>query len=272
MKIVSIISMFLVLLMVSSLSADEVSKISAVTGAVDLDRVIIPISLENTQDMAALDLPLKFTDGVTLEEVSFEGTRSETFDFAAAKIDNDANTVVIGLLPMVFGENADLEPGNGEIAKLIFSVDDKSLESIELSTISIKGHEPMFVRTEMVDGQAHTVVATPEFSGITVALIASDANDQMPTSFALRQNYPNPFNPQTSIAFDLPAASHVTLEILNVLGQKVKTLVSEYREAGSHSVIWDGTSDNGSTTASGVYFYRLNADGNQAVKKMMMLK
>jgi hypothetical protein len=265
--------MVLVLLMVSSLSAAEVSKISATTGTVDLDRIVVPITLENTQDMAALDLPLKFSEGVTLDEVSFEGTRSAEFDFAAARIDNEANTVVIGLIPMVFGENSDLAPGNGEIARLIFSIDDKSLDEIELNTISMEGHEPMFVQTVIEDGLANTVVATPEFDGLIVALSQGSENpNQMPTSFALKQNYPNPFNPQTSIAFDLPAASHVTLDILNVLGQKVKTLVSEYQEAGSHSVIWDGTSDNGSPTASGVYFYRLTADGNQAVKKMMMLK
>jgi len=95
---------------------------------------------------------------------------------------------------------------------------------------------------------------------------------QVPVSFALKQNAPNPFNPTTNIAFDLPAASQVKLEVLNVLGQKVKTLLNQFQEAGAHSVIWDGRDDFGSTTASGIYFYRITAGENQAVKKMMMLK
>ncbi len=274
MRTVSIISIILVLLMISSLSAADVNTIMAPKCVVDVDKVIVSIELNNVQAMAALDLPLKFSEGVTLEEVSFTGTRSENFDFATAKINNRDNTVVLGMIPMIYGENTDLTPGNGEIARLIFHVDDLSLESLELNAVSLKGHSPMFVYTEMVNGEGRTMVSTPEFSGVIVALAGGVQVEPavVPATFALKQNAPNPFNPRTGIAFDLPAASHVRLEILNVLGQKVKTLVNEYHEAGSHSVIWDGRNDYGSATASGIYFYRITAGENQAVKKMMMLK
>jgi hypothetical protein len=274
MKTVSIISIILVVLMISSLSAAEVNKIAAFKGVVDVDKVIVPIELDNVQAMAALDLPLEFSDGVTLEEVVFTGTRAENFDFATAKIDNANNVVVLGMIPMIYGENTDLMPGEGEIARLIFHVDDPSLVSLELNAVTIEGHEPMFVYTEMVDGEGRTMVSTPEFSGAIVALANGSQSDPaaVPATFALKQNAPNPFNPSTQIAFDLPAASHVKLEILNVLGKRVNTLVIEYYEAGSHSVIWDGRDDYGSVAASGIYFYRIEANENQAVKKMMMLK
>ena len=273
MRTVSIISIILVIMMISSLGAAEVNKIAAVKATVDVDKVIVPIELENVQAMAALDLPLEFSNGVTLEEVSFTGTRAENFDFAAAKIDNDNNTVVLGMLPMVYGENSDLTPGQGTIANLIFHLDDPSLETLELNTITMEGHEPMFVYTEMVNGVGQTMVATPEFSGVIVAL-ANGGQDQpnVPTAFSLKQNVPNPFNPTTTLSYDLPVASHVELEIMNVLGQKVKTLINGFSEAGSHSVMWDGRDDFGSTVASGIYFYRITAGENQAVKKMMMLK
>jgi hypothetical protein len=224
--------------------------------------------------MAALDLPLRFSEGVTLEEVSFAGTRSENFDFTAAKIDNERHTAVIGLLPMVFGENSDLAPGDGEIARLIFRVDDPELASLEISTTTIDDHEPMFVYTEEIEGAAHTRVAVPEFAGVIVALADGVQNEsaELPISFALRQNSPNPFNPTTMIAYDLPAASQVRLEVFNILGQKVNTLVDEFQEAGSHSVVWNGVDNHGSAVASGVYFYRISAGANNAVKKMMMLK
>jgi len=273
MKTVSIISVFLMLLMISSLNAAEVASITALKGTVEVDKVIVPIELNNVQAMAALDLPLKFSEGVTLEEVSFAGTRSENFDFATAKIDNENSTVILGLIPMVFGEKPDLTPGTGEIARLIFHIDDPSLEKLELSIVSLVEHSPMFVYTEMVNGEGKTMVSTPEFPGLTVELANNSGNQaDIPVTFALKQNAPNPFNPQTSIPYDLPAATHVTLDILNVLGQKVKTLVNDYREAGSYSIIWDGRNDDGSAAASGVYFYRITAGNDKAVKKMMMLK
>ncbi len=94
----------------------------------------------------------------------------------------------------------------------------------------------------------------------------------LPKEFALRQNYPNPFNPTTEIKFDLPATSHVNLQIFNVLGQKVKTLVDGEMEAGYRSVTWNGTDNNGKSVSSGVYFYKLDAGEHVFTKKMMMLK
>ena len=94
----------------------------------------------------------------------------------------------------------------------------------------------------------------------------------LPTEFALHQNYPNPFNPDTDIKFDLPEDSHVKLEIFNILGQKVNTVVDEDMRAGYRSVKWNGTDNNGHQLSSGVYFYRLIAGDNVFTRKMMMLK
>lgn len=93
-----------------------------------------------------------------------------------------------------------------------------------------------------------------------------------PDEFALLQNYPNPFNPSTNISFSLPDAAEVTLEIYNVLGQKIVTLVNAYYEAGEHVVQWDGRDAVGSSVSSGIYFYRLTAGTAVTSKKMMLLK
>jgi PKD repeat protein len=89
----------------------------------------------------------------------------------------------------------------------------------------------------------------------------------LPSDFALGQNRPNPFNPATEIAFSLPQATHVTLHIYNIAGQKVATLVDEMVSAGTHVVQWDA-----STFSSGVYLYRLQADTFVETKKMILLK
>jgi hypothetical protein len=116
------------------------------------------------------------------------------------------------------------------------------------------------------------------WSGTFYALDRSDVNTvetgQLPTEFRLDQNYPNPFNPTTTIQFDVPKASHVTLSVYNVLGQRVTTLIDEKLPAErKHTVTWYGTNDGGSQVASGIYFYRLQADGNVVdTKKMLLLK
>ncbi|HEX2898026.1 MAG TPA: T9SS type A sorting domain-containing protein, partial [candidate division Zixibacteria bacterium] len=89
----------------------------------------------------------------------------------------------------------------------------------------------------------------------------------LPEEFGLEQNYPNPFNPSTEISFRLPQATHVTIEVYNVMGQRVETLLDEIREAGVHTVIWDG-----SKSSSGVYFYRLVTPDFIDSKKMILLK
>ena len=94
----------------------------------------------------------------------------------------------------------------------------------------------------------------------------------LPNGFSLHQNYPNPFNPTTTIAFDLPGTAEVTLDIFNIKGQKVVTLINGFRSAGAHSVVWDATSSEGNRVASGVYYYRLRANDVSQTKRMVVLK
>ncbi len=97
-------------------------------------------------------------------------------------------------------------------------------------------------------------------------------SDLLPDGFELKQNYPNPFNPETFIEFSLPRASHVSLEVYNLLGRRVKTLVNGHLSAGSRVVTWDGTDDSGRPASSGVYFYKLNSSEFNETKKMVLMK
>ena len=108
--------------------------------------------------------------------------------------------------------------------------------------------------------------------GTTGSDVKNIPGDGRPTSFALSQNYPNPFNPRTEIRFDLPKRSHVSLSIYNVLGQEVTTLIDEMLPCDHYVVDWDGTGSNGAPVASGVYFYRIEADNFIETKKMVLLK
>gem|GEM_PF-873275 len=106
------------------------------------------------------------------------------------------------------------------------------------------------------------------YDTISVVLTGvNDNNEQRPISYALEQNFPNPFNPVTTIRYALPTASHVTLHVYDILGEKVATLVDATQGAGYRAVEFDA-----SQFASGIYLYRLQADNFVDVKKLVVLK
>jgi len=94
----------------------------------------------------------------------------------------------------------------------------------------------------------------------------------LPANFALNQNYPNPFNASTEITFSTPVQSNVSLEVYNIAGQKIATLVNDTYNAGEHTVIWNSTSGNGQVVSSGVYFYKLQVNDRSETKKMVLIK
>ena len=109
------------------------------------------------------------------------------------------------------------------------------------------------------------VVLTTGTGGVTSTI--KTINLSPPQTFELGQNYPNPFNPTTIISYELPANDMVRLEIYDILGRKIETLLSERQNAGNHSVPF-----NASNLSSGVYFYRLSAGSFVQTKKLMLIK
>lgn len=115
-----------------------------------------------------------------------------------------------------------------------------------------------------------------------VGISGTEGHDQaaVPGAFQLYQNYPNPFNPTTIIKYDLPKPSTVKLEIFNILGERIITLVnSELIMAGYRQVVWNGRNESGNQVSSGIYFYRVEIKpvsdpGNSIrfIKKMILIK
>ena len=88
----------------------------------------------------------------------------------------------------------------------------------------------------------------------------------------LNINHPNPFYLSTSISYYIPESSHVELSIYNILGQKVKTLISTHQDAGEYALNWNGLDENGTRLSNGIYFYKLTTGASSIVKKMLMVK
>ena len=103
--------------------------------------------------------------------------------------------------------------------------------------------------------------------------LSLDENLTIPTQFALHQNYPNPFNPSTQISFDIPEGSElVSLNIYNILGKKVSTLLNNVLNPGKHKVEWNAKDNEGNPVASGIYFYELSSSSFTARKKMLLIR
>jgi hypothetical protein len=128
--------------------------------------------------------------------------------------------------------------------------------------------------TKDIAGQGSMKVANSGVAKLNLKLVGDGT---LPVDFALNQNYPNPFNPTTSIRYALPVESKLTMDVFNVLGQRVRTLVNDNVAAGYHAIEWNGTNNAGQQLASGVYFVQMSAKGANGktfsdVRKLMMLK
>ena len=113
--------------------------------------------------------------------------------------------------------------------------------------------------------------ATTDAAGYFALPLASLGGSVLPQKWTLGQNYPNPFNPSTIIPYQVPTAAPVRLEVFNVLGQKVATLVDEERPAGVHTAVWNATDAVGRAVGAGVYFYRLRSTGQPTLTRRMVL-
>ena len=122
------------------------------------------------------------------------------------------------------------------------------------------------------DVYALSVPASFVVDTVMTSVKQSSENNTFPNDFALFQNYPNPFNSNTEIKYQLPAATGVKLEIYNLLGQRIRTLVDQFQKPGSYAVGWDGTDDVSHAVASGVYLYQLKTKRSVKMNKLILLR
>jgi hypothetical protein len=122
---------------------------------------------------------------------------------------------------------------------------------------------PFFIQAQYVGGDGRGDVSTI----ITIVPLPVENPNIYPAEYVLRQNFPNPFNPKTVISYQLTVRSNVTLKVYDVLGNEIATLVNEEKPAGTYEVYFNSTD-----LPSGIYLYRLQANNNSLIKKMVLLK
>ena len=138
--------------------------------------------------------------------------------------------------------------------------------------------QSIYLRFRLVDVSIHADLTDPGWTIDNIRIITGTATDNedeidaVPPVNALYPNFPNPFNPETNINFSLGKAGAVRLEIYNLKGQLVKTLVNSELIRGSHNLVWNGRDNSGREVSSGVYLYRLQTDNFSRTMKMMLMK
>jgi hypothetical protein len=239
------------------------------------DPVEVGVCAFNERNLATVQIALDYTSELLLfDSVSFVATRSEG---APSKTVQPQTSLHKVYMDIEFGEASPLMPGDGLMAVMHFTVDpsaDERVIPIDSTTVGIISNTRFHLTA--ADGGLNFV---PIFKAGSVEVkISTDVEDisdgvTLPADYSLAQNYPNPFNPSTNMEFSLPEATHVSLEVFNILGQNVRRLLDRDMPAGVHRVVFDGRNDRGTRLATGVYFYRMVTDqGYQETKKMLMLK
>ena len=168
-----------------------------------------------------------------------------------------------------------IEPGMARVImfsmqgdKIFSSSDDiASIIDVEFDTVvnNFKGEATVSISNLILAGANGVAVeAESSSNGVVVAGI--------PAETSLEKNYPNPFNPSTTIPVKLSEAGYVTLKVYDMSGSLVKTLASDYRDAGSYDVIWNGLNNDGQKVASGQYILQMSAPNYNKTQQMTFLK
>ncbi|UCE65246.1 MAG: T9SS type A sorting domain-containing protein, partial [Candidatus Zixiibacteriota bacterium] len=121
-------------------------------------------------------------------------------------------------------------------------------------------------------GDAESIDSDKAYGSTDNATGTEDESIAIPENFFISQNYPNPFNPYTTLSYGLPRDSDVRIDIFNILGQRVVTLVNEFQTAGFKSISWGGKDRSGDNVSSGIYFYTIEAGDYRDSRKMLLIK
>ncbi|MFC1683486.1 S8 family serine peptidase [Candidatus Zixiibacteriota bacterium] len=170
---------------------------------------------------------------------------------------------------------------SSSVACALVSATAALLKVIEPDINSDEFEDRMWTTSDNIDAQNASYVgllgggrlnAYRALANIVSVAESHSAAGTVPQEYNLHQNYPNPFNPGTYISYSLPVPGRVELSIYNVRGQLVRTLVDHAQPAGQHLAQWDGRDTRGQLATSGIYFYRLTANGWSQAKKMILMK
>jgi hypothetical protein len=205
------------------------------------------VNLHNDVSVRGIEMRLRMKDTVeTPETINLQFTRAKNMTVFVRTEGDETRLLAYDRT------NTGIETGSGPIFRLSSIRDVAEIDTVQI-ILSVENNlavQPSYTQTTVPPGV-------------------------YPMTFNLKQNYPNPFNGSTTIMYDIPDGQRLIkslVQVYNILGQKVKTLVSKEHDPGTYSVVWDGTDDNGGMVSSGIYFYRLITKDYSTARKMVYVK
>ena len=252
---------------------------------IDMDDLTLTVTgnTEITIDINGLEV----TFGVTAD---WNGTETLTFTIndnvtrATAEDDVDVIVTAVNDEPVLIGYLPDvLEFTVEEDSMVTFSVEVEDIDS----TIEYEWYVDDVLQAEITEEFVYTfeivgdiaiksIAFDEEYEIETIWMVEVEAGSEagliIPINTALEKNYPNPFNPETTINYAIVDAGLVKIEIFNIKGEKIRTLVNEHKNIGYYSIVWNGKDYYGKKVSSGMYFYNMKTDKYHKFRKMILLK
>ncbi|MFZ4620524.1 MAG: T9SS type A sorting domain-containing protein [Bacteroidota bacterium] len=206
------------------------------------------LNMENTVPVRGLEVRIRLKDStVVVNNSNYLFARAQQMNVVMKTVNNELRMLAYSLL------NEEIQPGTGTVIRIPKIISVSQFDSTQV-LLSVGGN----------------VAVTPE------AIVVTAVPGKYPTTYSLEQNYPNPFNGLTTIQYEIPdqktTETKIAIQIFNVLGQKVKTLINTPHDPGQYRVTWNGTDESGSQVSSGIYFYRLITKNHLTTKKMIYVK
>jgi hypothetical protein len=205
-------------------------------------------------------------------------------EMSGYSVDNIAPAVPTGMQAMAMENSIILSWDMSEAEDFQYFVLERSNEStagVEQSTVTYELIDISFVDVDLVRNVEYSYkLAAYDYAGnrsaftdpVSDILLSVDQKSIFPEVYTLHQNYPNPFNPTTKICYDLPENIYVSINIYDLIGHKIRTLVNTNQDPGYRSIHWDATNDLGQSVSAGMYIYTIQAGQFRKTRKMVLLK
>jgi hypothetical protein len=238
------------------------------------------INFANDEFLGSIRVPLTYynplnTD-IYLDSISWAKSRVEYVRkkeiFTVSTSHYDDKKFLITVTP--FPDEKSIPPGRGLLCTLYFHTGpkwDPNIE-VEVDTTRVNHFSLLFINEKFTSCCVPNLPWKGLLGGKSTTDVKDIVNSDILKDYFLSCSYPNPFNASTTIEFSIPERDHVKLEIYNVLGQKVRTLIDKTLPSGSYRVEWNGKGERGNILSSGIYFYRIESQDFVKVNRMTLVK
>jgi hypothetical protein len=229
----------------------------------------LSITCNSDVSLAGVVIPLRFgaNNDIIIDSVSFQYTLATGSFYLQSQVTDINREGFIKVIPKIVSPVPTFPSGWGEICRIYFRT--TTFAANAYVPVDTFYYPTLYEQLEVSDAYGTTIYPSFTPGGIRIlqATPVEDTDAEIPEQFSLGQNFPNPFNPSTQIVFSLKQTDHTRLDVYDIAGHCLTTLVDGRYSAGEHAVIWDAGSQ-----PSGVYFYRLTTNSGVLVRKMLLIK